>query len=104
MGKRPLVATLDAAGGSDTNESTRVPLMRTQLQPSYSSQVVDGGGPGAGLDNAKKALEGLILFSGLPLQDHMSMAHSLSHAYLLLAEQARKAKKRLKGQGLGPQY
>ena len=89
MEKRPLVATVDAAGGSATNDSTRVPLPGTQLQPSSSSQVVDSGGPGAGLDDAKKSLEDLILFSDVPVRDRMAMAQSISDAYPLLAEQAR---------------
>ena len=72
--------------------------------PSSSSQVIEGGSPGAGLDDAKRALEDLILCSDVPVRDRMAMAQSISDAHPLLAEQARKVKKRLKGQGFGPRY
>ena len=66
--------------------------------------MVDSGGPSAGLDDAKKALQDLILFSDVPARDRMAMARSISDAYPPLAEQARKVEKRLKGQGSGPRY
>ena len=70
----PAVALADAVANSPPSDPSGGPLQGPQRSDAPFTEMVNSGGPSAGLEDAKRALEDLILFSDAPVRARVPMA------------------------------